>query len=115
MYGSPESSSIEDFKMKKLPAIILICIIAFTSVISAGAEFINDHNNTGDLKSDIIAIAKTQTGYEEADGASKYDGAVSGTFSNSSAAFLGWCANEASAPEAVIPRTADVTKLYAYY
>ena len=101
--------------MKKLLSTILICAIMLTSVISAGAEFINDHNNTGDLKSDIIAIAKTQIGYEEADGASRYDGAVSGTFSNSSAAFLGWCANEASAPEAVIPRTADVTKLYAYY
>ncbi len=86
-----------------------------SSLVFAEAEFENIHNNTGELKSDIIAIAKSQIGYEARDGKSKYDSAVSGTFSNSSAAFLGWCANEASAPENVLLRTADVSKLYTFF
>ncbi|MBR6646763.1 MAG: SH3 domain-containing protein, partial [Clostridia bacterium] len=101
--------------MKKISCIFLATIIfisIFTPTVSA---FINTHTNTGDLKTDIVAIAKTQLGYCETDNQSKYDNAVSGTFSNSSAAFLGWCANEASAPEEVIPRIADVEKLYEYY
>ena len=107
--------SMKGFKMKRILSAILICVLLFCSVLVAGAEFENTHNNTGELKNDIIAIAGTQIGYEAEDGKSKYSSAVSGSFSNASAAFLGWCANEASAPEGVILRTADVRKLYEFF
>lgn len=105
----------KDNKMKKLPCIFLATLIFISVFSSTVSAFNNTHTNTGDLKTDIVAIAKTQIGYCEQDNTSKYDNAVSGDFSNSSAAFLGWCANEASAPEEVIPRIADVEKLYEYY
>ena len=101
--------------MKKIFCIFLATLFLASSLTIIGSAFKNTHINTGDLKQDIIAVAKTQIGYCETDGKSKYDSAVSGTYSNSSAAFLGWCANEASAPEDVISRIADVEKLYKFY
>lgn len=116
--GFQENSSTDTRKvkmMKKLSCILFATLIFISIFTPTACAFPNTHINTGDLKSDIIAIAKTQTGYQETDNNSKYDDAVSGNFSNSSAAFLGWCANEASAPEEVIPRIADVEKLYQFY
>lgn len=83
--------------------------------VTTFADNENTHINTGDLKQDILAIAGTQVGYKSDDTSSKYDSAVSGTYENWSSAFIGWCANEASAPEEVIPRTADINKLYEFY
>lgn len=101
--------------MKRFLSLTLALVIFASLSVFADAEYINDHINTGDLKTDILAVAQTQIGYEAENGGSKYDSAVSGSFSNSSAAFLGWCANEAAAPEDVILRTADVSKLYGFY
>lgn len=83
--------------------------------VTAAADFENTYINTGDLKEDILSIANTQIGYKYDEDTSKFSSAVSGEWENQSAAFLGWCANEASAPEEVIPRIADVNKLYEFY
>lgn len=101
--------------MKRLISLLVTVTIVFSLSVNAFADHENDHKNTADLKEDILAIAATQIGYSSASEASKYNDAVSGTFENRSAAFLAWCANEASAPEEVIPRSADVTKLYDFY
>lgn len=100
--------------MKKIISVVLIILTIISASVTAFADYENTHKNTGDLKQDIIAIAATQIGYKSQSG-SKYDSAVSGTYENWSAAFIGWCANEASAPEAVIPRTADINKLFAFF
>lgn len=101
--------------MKRLISLILTLIIAFSLSFSSFAENKNDHINTGDLKEDILAIASTQIGYVQENDSSKYESAVSDSFDNWSSAFLAWCANEASAPEDVIPRTANVKNLYDFY
>lgn len=101
--------------MKRLLSVFLIIATIFAFSLNTFADHKNDHINSGNLKDDILAIASTQIGYTTEDGKSKYDSAVSGTSDNWSSAFLGWCANEASAPEEVIPRTADVKQLYEFY
>ena len=101
--------------MKKIISIVTSILIFASAYVTAFADYENTHKNTGDLKQDILAIAGTQIGYTSDDSGSKYDSAVSGTYENWSGAFIGWCANEATAPEAVIPRTADINKLYEFY
>lgn len=101
--------------MKRILSVFLIISSVLALSVNAFADYRNDHVNSGNLKDDILAIASTQIGYTPENGTSKYAGAVSGTSDNWSAAFLGWCANEASAPEEVIPRTADVKQLYEFY
>lgn len=101
--------------MKRLISLLLAITIVLTLSVCVFADQKNDHINSGKLNEDIIAIASTQIGYISEDNTSKYDSAVSGTFSNWSASFLAWCANEASAPEDVIPRIADVKQLYEFY
>lgn len=101
--------------MKRLISVITAILIFMSISVTAFAAHVNTHINTGDLKQDVLAIAGTQVGYKSEDTTSKYDSAVSDTFENWSSAFLAWCANEASAPEAVIPRTANINKLYEFY
>lgn len=101
--------------MKRIVSVCLSVLLLFSVSVNAFADFENSYINTGDLQEDILNIAATQIGYTYDGGKSKFDSAVSDKWENASAAFLGWCANEASAPEEVIPRTADVQKLYEFY
>lgn len=102
--------------MKRFISIVTAMLLIFTSAyVTVFADYENTHKNTGDLKQDILAIAATQIGYKSDTAESKYNSAVSGTYENWSSAFIGWCANEASAPETVIPRTADINKLFTFF
>lgn len=98
----------------------LICLVyMFTNVMHIYAEeYSNTHENTGDLKSDIVAVAETQLGYCELtdDGNPAIDSKVpyytkyGAKYGNPNghwcAFFVLWCADEADIPTSIICKSA---------
>ena len=103
--------------MKKITALLSALILFITSLAFLSfADFENTHENTGDMASDIIEVARTQLGYME--------GSLGGTVQGSNdctkygewyglnyqpwcAMFVSWCANQAGVPTNIIPRHAS--------
>lgn len=101
--------------MKRFFIFLLSAAMFLSFFTTSYADYENDHINTGNIREDIIEIALSQIGYSAENDNSKYDSAVSDKSADRSATFLSWCANEASASQEVLLRTADVQKLYDFY
>ena len=103
--------------MKKATAVILAAIMCLTCAqLFSFAAFENTHVNTGDMASDLIAVARTQIGYMEG----SLEGTVQGNndctkygewyglnYNPWCAMFVSWCAYQAGIPVTVIPRHAS--------
>lgn len=106
--------------VKKLLAwcAVAAMLLALMPVIGVSAAYENTHVNTGDQRSDIVAVAKTQVGYLEGSLAGTslvrnnytkygvwYDNNVAnigGSYGEWCAMFVSWCANQAGIPSSIM-------------
>lgn len=71
--------------------------------IKASAAYENTHANTGNYRSDIIGIAKTQIGYTEgSNNDNKYGAYFNHNYVEWCAYFVSWCARQANIPTSVL-------------
>ena len=103
-------------KVKLSSVILIAAILAALLSVNALCDYGNTHKNTGDMASDIIAVAKSQLGYKEGqlDGTvqkgndcTKYGEWYGLNYNPWCAMFVSWCANEAEIPKSIIPRHAS--------
>lgn len=87
---------------KSISGLLVIILILSSSLFSASAAYENTHTNTGNQRTDIIAVAKTQVGNTNG---LKYrsDGA------SWCAAFIVWCARQANIGSSIIKNTGWAT------
>ncbi len=99
---------------KKIIVFGLIAIMSInTAIVSFGAERNYGYEEpfeipalTGDWRTDIIAVAKSQVGYKEAEDGSTYFGAWIGKGEATQgwcSEFASWCAYKAGIPETIFP------------
>ena len=75
----------------------------------ANAAYENTYKNTGNQRTDIIEVAKTQLGYREGSNNDTKYGTWYGLPNNPwCAMFVSWCARQASVPKSVIPNLSYV-------
>lgn len=93
--------------------VIAICLSVFSfSVMEASAYskgYTNTHSNTGNQVKDLVSVAKTQVGYSESGGSTKYGAWIGSPSTPWCAAFVSWCARQAGIPTSVIPTSAGVS------
>jgi len=97
--------------MKKLLSIILAVIMMLSTlpVGLANAAYENTYKNTGNQRTDIIEVAKTQLGYREGSNNDTKYGTWYGLPNNPwCAMFVSWCARQAGVPKSVIPNLSYV-------
>ena len=70
----------------------------------ASAAYDNTHVNTGDQRYDIVEVAKTQVGYRESGGITKYGQWYGYPSVEWCAVFIGWCAEQAGIPTSIIKK-----------
>lgn len=99
-------------------------IYAYATPTYTVADYANTYANTGDERTDLVEVAKTQMGYQPADdGTTKYDawyadaadGAVASAGMSWEATFLSWCADQADIGDEAIPCVNTTAALYEYY
>lgn len=110
---------------------IAVCVAIVLGVgicegLTVCAAYENTHTNTGNQRTDIVEVAKTQIGYHEGslegttNGSNNYtkynvwNGKISGYGSNGYGyawchAFVSWCANQAGIGTDIIPKTAGTS------
>ncbi|MCR5652871.1 MAG: Ig-like domain-containing protein [Ruminococcus sp.] len=78
------------------------------SAASYPTGYPNTYKNTGIGATDIIGVARTQIGYQENSGGTKYGYWYNSYFVNQPwcAMFVSWCANQAKIPQSVISKFA---------
>ena len=89
------------FTYMKICSILLVVILLFSMMMTASAadKFQNTHKNTGDQRTDIVAVAKTQIGYREGDNNDTKYGTWYGLPNQPwCAMFVSWCARQAGVP-----------------
>ena len=83
---------------------MLLSAVIFVSP-EAQAAYENTHVNTGDQRSDIIAVAVTQLGYGEGSGGyTKYGEFHGNSYADWCGYFVSWCARQANVPTSVLPK-----------
>ncbi|MCH5198165.1 MAG: hypothetical protein J1E34_04580 [Oscillospiraceae bacterium] len=104
-------------KIRRAFAVLLLTAMIISSfTIIAFAKYENTHKNTGNTRTDITEIAKTQLGYSaKSDGSTKYDKFLSSTEAHRGAAFIVWCANEAGVEKEIIPFEGSVSAFKAFF
>ena len=90
---------------KRIFSCFLAILMVFSLAVTAFADFENTYQNTDNYAEDIIGVASTQIHYS----GTKYGNASGG------AAFLSWCAREASVPREVIPAADNAIGLYEFF
>lgn len=92
-------------KIKRTISVLLLTAVILSSfTINVFAQYGNTHHNTGDERTDIIGVAKTQIGYtENSDGSTKYGQFLKTSETQWSAAFIAWCAYQAQIAADIIP------------
>ena len=109
------------FSMKKIStvkkgislALVLITVLG-TLAFSVYAAYENTHRNTGDQRTDIVEVAKSQLGYREG----KNNDTKYGTWYGMPnqpwcAMFVSWCARQAGIPKSVIPNLSYVPNYFS--
>jgi len=92
---------------KRIFALFLLLPLLITLIVPANAAYENTHSNTGDQRSDIIAVAKTQLGYTEgSNNYTKYGVWYGQPNSAWCGMFVAWCANQAGVPTSILRKYA---------
>ena len=87
-----------------IAAVLMLGVVAAMSN-TAYAAYENTHVNTGNQRSDIIAVAVTQLGYgEEAGGYTKYGAFHGNSYADWCGYFVSWCARQANVPTSVLKK-----------
>ncbi len=97
---------------------VFLCMVL--SITAYASDYSNIHINSGDLKNDLIEVAKTQIGYceltqkggeeivdSEIPGYTKYGEKYGNSYGHWCAFFVLWCASEADIPTSIIPKSAE--------
>lgn len=88
-----------------LLALVMLPMCLLETAIPAQAAYENTYTNTGDMRADIIGVAKTQVGYRESSsGRTKYGEWYGNPTIAWCAVFIGWCANQAGIPTSIIKK-----------
>ena len=87
-----------------LLVLIMLPLCLFEAAVPAQAAYENTHVNTGDQRYDIIEVAKTQLGYREVGGKTKYGEWYGHPYVDWCAVFIGWCAEQAGIPKTIIKK-----------
>ncbi len=88
-----------------LLALVMLPMCLLESAIPAQAAYENTYTNTGDMRADIIGVAKTQVGYREtSSGRTKYGEWYGYPTIAWCAVFIGWCAEQAGIPTSIIKK-----------
>lgn len=87
-----------------LLALVMLPMCLLETAIPTQAAYENTYNNTGDMRADIIGVAKTQVGYREYNNCTKYGEWYGYPSIAWCAVFIGWCANQAGIPQSIIKK-----------
>lgn len=93
-------------------ALLLLPWGIFQTAIPVKAAYENTYVNTGDQRADILGVAKTQLGYRESGGYTKYGDWYGAPTMDWCGAFISWCANQAAIPTSVLRRTGFASPTY---
>lgn len=88
-----------------LLALLLLPLGMLEMAIPVSAAYENTYVNTGDQRADILGVARTQVGYRESGGYTKYGEWYGSSYMDWCGAFISWCANQAAVPTSVLKRT----------
>ena len=87
-----------------LLALVMLPMCIFEVAVPTQAAYENTYTNTGDMRADIIGVAKTQVGYREYNNRTKYGEWYGYAQIAWCAVFIGWCADQAGIPQSIIKR-----------
>lgn len=89
--------------------------------VEAEAAHENTHKNTGNYAVDIVEVAKTQIGYGEENGITKYGSWAGNARGAWCGFFVSWCANQANIPDDIVissstnPNRGNGALMHAWY
>lgn len=87
-----------------LLALVMLPMCLLEAAVPAHAAYENTYVNTGDMRADIIGVAKTQVGYRESGNRTKYGEWYGSPTIAWCAVFIAWCANQAGIPTSIIKK-----------
>ncbi|MBQ7638548.1 MAG: SH3 domain-containing protein [Clostridia bacterium] len=102
--------------LKTAAVILLSAVICSSLSLGAFAEYINTFRNTGNARTNIVGVAKTQIGYaEESDSSTKYGKLLANPNAPWCTAFVVWCAEQAEVSSQVVPNTGSTNEFREFY
>lgn len=87
-----------------LLAMVMLPMCLLEVAVPTQAAYENTYSNTGDMRADIIGVAKTQVGYRESNNRTKYGEWYGSPTIAWCAVFIAWCANQAGIPTSIIKK-----------
>lgn len=105
-------------KLKRMFCLLLASLMIFMLVqpVEVLAAHENTYVNTGNYRTDIIGVARTQVGYRETfDNRTKYGAWIGVDDLPWCASFISWCARQAGIPTAVIKNSTVADPGYRYF
>ncbi len=115
-------------KIISLAVALLICLSFTLSAYAYVDNYPNTHRNTGRHIADLIAVAKTQIGYQELNtstgypiapnasaGYTKYGASFGDSTGEWCAYFVSWCASNAGIPTSIVPRLGNCAATVNWY
>lgn len=108
---------IRRFRFVRVVSVMLLLIVLMsTAVLAAPQNYPNTHVNTGNYREDIVAVAKTQIGYQEGDNNDTKYGDWYGLPNQPwCAMFVSWCARQAGVPKTIVPNSAKANPGKSYF
>ena len=105
-------------RRKRIVSLLLVgfMMISLLLPVEVSAAHENTYVNTGNYRTDIIGVARTQIGYRETfDNRTKYGAWLGVDDLPWCASFISWCARQAGIPTSVIKNSSVASPGYSYF